>query len=578
MLAATAAGHGGTLLLIAVVGWITLLDAAAEVAAPSPQSAWTPLRDGKSLAADLYLPAAAGRYPTILILTPYDRVRMRERLVGEEKLIFDPEHYAYVVADWRGHFGSKDAAVGPKKNSLAQLGQDGFDTVEWIARQDWSDGRVGMWGPSALGRVQFQTAAERPLHLVCIVPLVAQFGYSYSQFYQGGVLKKSYLEGIGKVGFSPQTGLLAAHPAPDAFWGLIEGASQPGRIDVPVLMIGGWYDLHTDGVIETFRGLRSGGGPTARRNTWLILGPWHHTAMGHLNAGELQFPEAEDIPGKDAKAFFDFWLRDIRESEWEETPPVQYFQMGENRWESAQAWPPAETRPATWFLDGEGRLSPEKPIESGIDSFRYDPRDPSPTVGGMNLSFLELSAATPERTARLKDSIRAGPMDQRQRVESRPDAVVYTSLPLERGLPVLGNVRVELHVSSDCPDTDFAVRLCDVLPDGRSMLVTDGIQRMKYRGAAQDSLEPGKVYAVRIGLAVTATTFLRGHRLRVIITSSNAPRFEPNSNSGPGPAPAGDVRVATNSILHGPEYASSITLPLRSIPPAERGESKRKDP
>jgi len=525
------------------------------------ESSRIPMRDGKELAADLYRPHEDGRYPTILIMTPYSRVPMRQRLPDQERQIFDPERYAYVVVDWRGKFGSREAKVATRPVSMRQLGQDGYDTVEWVARQNWSNGKVGMWGLSALGRIQYQTAAERPPHLVCAVPVVAMFGHAYGQYFHGGVLKKDYVDSLGRIGFAPMKGLIEAHPTKDLLWRFLDRASSPSLIAIPMLLIGGWYDLYTDGVLKTFMDLKTSGGPRAREHTKAVIGPWHHTTMGQLKVAELEFPGAKGASGREAKRFLDYWLLDARDNGWDAEPAFRHFQMGENRWYSGNAWPPRPTQELVWHLHADRTLKCEAPAgDAGAHSFQYDPNDPSPTIGGMNLSPLELSVATPARVALLSHFLRAGPMDQRKRVESRADQVSYTTGTLTENVAVLGNASARLYVSSDRVCTDLAIRLCDVCPDGRSILVTDGIQRVRFTG--EDGARPGGPELVTVRLCVTAITFLKGHRVRMIVSSSNYPRFDRYPNNGKERMSEGEPLVATNSIHHGPQRLSALVLPI----------------
>jgi putative CocE/NonD family hydrolase len=207
-----------------------------------------------------------------------------------------------------------------------------------------------------------------------------------------------------------------------------------------------------------------------------------------------------------------------------------------------------------YYLRSGGLLADAPPAEAeNPDVFPYDPNDPSPTVGGLN-AFM--------RRDPLSETVGDGPRDQRTRVESRSDSLVYTTRVLGQDVVVEGSARVELHVSSDRPDTDFAVRLCDVYPDGRSMLVADGIWRMRYRNSLENEewMKPGEIYPVTIPLPPTAQAFVEGHRIRVIISSSNFPRFGLNTNMGPDEA-EGKTAVASNSVHHESAHPSVLILP-----------------
>lgn len=515
-----------------------------------------PLRDGNELAADLFLPDGPGPFPTILIVTPYNRRYLTAALphASLKSELFARDSYAFVVADWRGFFGSRSA----KKRTRAtaeDAGRDGYDIVEWIARQPWSNRKVGMWGLSAQARIQYMTAVERPPHLVCAVPIVAEYHFDHGQFFHGGVWKKGYTETAGSVGWNMAA--LRSHPTrDDGFWDKVNAVLPPlSRIDIPMLVVTGWYDLHVEGIIDTFKAIRTSGEGTARHSRFLV-GPWTHSFVGKLKQGELEFPEAEGRSDQEARQFFDYWLRDMKTNGWEKRPPVRYYQMGSGRWLDAESWPPGDGRETTYYLGSGGSLRETPPGESGRDTFRYDPADPSPTVGGMNVSK-SWDPSAPQ--------IPDGPYDQRTRVESREDLVLYTSEPLSAPVAVAGAVRLNLHVSSDRKDTDFAVRLTDVHPDGRSMLITDGVQRMRFREPGEVRLmEPGTVYPVAVVLSVTSYRFQPGHRIRIIVTSSNDPRFEPNPNVDRPRLIGPKQLVATNSIHYGGRSQSALVLPVEN--------------
>lgn len=520
-----------------------------------------PMRDGAALAADVFLPRQAGRHPTILIMTPYNRAYLAAALPDPtlKTRLFARDLYAYVVVDWRGFYGSKAATF--KKGAL---GEDGYDTVEWIAGQPWSDGKVGMWGKSAVGKVGFYTAEQRPPHLVCIAPLVAAYGYRYGQFYHGGVLKEGYVDTVERVGFDLRD--FRAHPTEDEFWEFVAQARRTSRINVPMLLMSGWYDLYVEGIIDTFRAIRSDAGPVARESVKLLIGPWVHNHVGKPQQGELIYADAAHFYDREVRRFFDYWLRGQGDNGWAQTSPIRYIQMSTDRWKTAEDWPPEGVSQVAWYLAPGGRLGADEPAaERAPDSFRYDPQSPSPTVGGMVVSKW-WDASTPQTPD--------GPCDQRSRVESRDDCLIYTTQALESDVCVTGVPRVRLFVSSDRRDTDFAVRLTDVYPDGRSMLVSDGIQRMCYRKStrAEQPLALGRVYEVTVELSTTAYAFQRGHKIRIVVSSSNYPRFSVNPNTGRPPNPGERGLVATNQVYCGPEQPSALLLPVT----AGQGDPQRR--
>ncbi|MEM7199498.1 MAG: CocE/NonD family hydrolase [Planctomycetota bacterium] len=510
-----------------------------------------PLRDGKSLVADIWLPARGERYPTVLMMTPYGRKKIGGALPDPDSELDlpDQEHYAYVLVDWRGFFDSKPAA-GRRPATMADHGKDGYDVVEWIAKQEWSNGKVGMWGPSALGRVQYAVAANKPPHLECIVPMVAPFGYRYEQFYTGGVLREAYVELLGKVGYGPQR-VVKSHPTKDDLWRKVETSSKNcAAVNLPTLVITGWYDFDAESVIDTYREILEKGGAKARRESRLIVGPWRHAAVGKLRQGDLQFPNAAGASASGSTAFLDHHLRGTGG---DKQPRVRYFQMGSNRWLEASTFPPPKRGETKLYLGPDRTLSAKPAREAGRDEYQHDPDDPSPTVGG-NTAFL-----SNDPRAR---TVGSGPADQAPKVEQRADSLVYTSAVLEEDVELTGAATAELHFASDCLDTDVAIRLCDVFPDGRSILICDGIQRMRYRNSASDEelLEPGEIYKISVATSLTSYAFQQGHRIRLIVSSANYPRFAVNKNVDRWRLLRGE-KIANNQVHRGGPHPSQLVLP-----------------
>ena len=513
------------------------------------------MRDGQHLSANVWLPKNRSEpVPTILIMTPYNKDYIGAPLPDSDRQpdLPDLEHYALVIVDWRGFFGSEGAKTeGTPAPNL--LGMDGFDTVEWIANQEWSDGRIGMWGPSALGQVQLATALEQPPHLVCIVPMVNAAKYNYERYYYGGVIKEGYVHLLETAGYGPQT-LVRSHPRKDALWIASESTMSPkvDRIEVPTLMVAAWFDHNGDLPLQVFDELIRDAGAHARRHSRLLIGPWRHVALGKLEQGELEFPGAVSESASESTRFFDHWLRG-QDNGWAARSRVRYFLMGADEWREAVSVPPAGVSERRYYLRAGGLLNGERPSDAEPPAtFAYDPTDPSPTIGGLN-AFM--------RRDPLQEEVGDGPRDQRARVESRSDCLLYSTAVLEENVVLEGSARVELHVSSDRPDTDIAIRLCDVYPDGRSMLVADGIWRVRYRNSLEKEewMEPGQIYRVVVPLPPTAQAFLAGHRIRLIVSSSNYPRFGLNSNMGPDET-EGVSAVATNHVHHDPDHRSVLVL------------------
>lgn len=509
-----------------------------------------PTRDNKTLAADLYALDTTKALPVILIQTPYNKNFYRTRVgvpeAGGASFPYDSLHYNYVVVDWRGRFGSKDAEVAGYDRGL-----DGYDVVEWIAQQKWSNGKVGTWGGSALGQIQFQTARLHPPHLVCSVPLIKDFKIKYSDYYYGGVFRKEHVESLAKLGFLGVQTILD-HPTNDLVWRVVENNSNyPDEIAVPMLLISGWFDHFPDDVLRAFYDLREKSATSVRAQHKLLMGPWLHTEVGKAEQGQLTFPNSVGAPDSMALRFFDYYLRNIPNG-YERDPVMRYYQMGTNDWRVTNDWFALNSATTPLYLQAGGLLSLIKPAGSmAPDSFRYDPRRPSPAVGGSR--FNPFDPTTP-----------VGPQDLRQSVESRSDVLIYSTPVLDKSWVINGAIKVDLFVASNRRDTDFAVRLCEVYPDGRSMILTQGIRRMRFRNSYtnEELLTPGQVYQVTVELQNLALTVLPGHRLRIDITSSNYPHFDINLNNGGTLYVAGDTLIATNYVYHDAVRSSRVLLPM----------------
>ena len=294
---------------------------------------------------------------------------------GKDSLFTDTR-YAFVVTDRRGRYASKAALVdGPERSFL---GKDGFDTIAWIARQDWSNGKVATWGASALAQAQYETARENPPALVCAVPMVMPLQLDYSIYFPGGVLWHEFANMLGKMGWNVY-GMLTARPIRDESWADARKHLVHGKdIRVPMLFIGGWFDIYTDGVLSAFDQVRKQGRDASRTGSRLIMGPWLHRS-DQMRNGELEFPNAANYGMKRARAFIGHWLRGEPAKDAE--PAITYYQMGAEEWRTTSVWPPAGIEERAYYLRENHRLATQPPdAKSANASFRYDPADPVPTV------------------------------------------------------------------------------------------------------------------------------------------------------------------------------------------------------
>lgn len=519
-----------------------------------------PMRDGVRLATDIYQPESLhGPRPVIFTRGPYGKG-------GVKSLTKSACSKGYIVVsqDMRGRHDSEGDDDVVFHNDGWGERRDGQDSLDWIAKQTWCDGKIGTYGGSALGITQTMMAPGAPGSLKAQWVLSA-FSDMYSQCaYQGGAWRKSLIESwLDATKFDPRSrDTFLNHPRYDAFWAETNAEDQASRVNAPGVFLGGWYDIFLQGTINSFVTIQDRGGPGARGRCRLFVGP-----IGHGVFTTLRYPANSRFPDEaDAFRFFDRHLKG-KTDRGDAEKPVHYYVMGDptdpkapgNVWRAADRWPPP-SRPTPFYLHAANRLSTDRP--AGDDdrlSFRYNPTDPVPTLGGQNLGLL------------------VGPADMRP-IESRKDVLVFSTNPLTEPVEVSGRVLAKLFILSDCPDTDFTVMLTDVYPDGRSMLVTDGLLRARYRESfeREELLEPSKTYELTVDLWSTSLVFNKGHRIRVLVSSSNAPRFEPNPNTGRLPRADLEHRVATNTVRISAEAPSHILLPIYREP--EPNEQKPNTP
>jgi predicted acyl esterase len=519
----------------------------ADETAKSPvKDFMVPMADGIELATTVYLPAGKPPFPVIVARTPYNK----DILQGEATK-FCQNGYAFVAQDLRGRFKSKGHHAIIFHNDGWTKPRDGQDTLKWIAAQPWCNGKIGSTGGSALGITQNMTAPAAPDALKAQFVVVALSDMYRQGAYQGGAFRtgllENWLKATGMTDGNLQT--FVAHPKYDDFWRELNPEAQASRVHAPAVSFGGWYDIFLQGTINSFVTIHNQGGDDAQGRCRLILVP-----LGHGTMTELKYPaNAGQLPKcGNAVAWFDSVLKGTVNGIADEKP-VHYYVMGDptdkeapgNYWRSADSWPPAAAVTPFYLHPGGKLLALVTPQGVSSKSYRYDPVHPVPTVGGAELGA------------------EIGPKDQRK-VESRDDILLFSTDVLAEPMEVTGRITAKLYVSSDCPDTDFTVKLTDVYPDGRSMLVTDGILRARFRKSFEEEtfLEPGKVYELAIDLWSTSLVFNKGHKIRVAVSSSNAPRFDPNPNTGHAFRTDKETRVATNTVYFSAKYPSSLLLPI----------------
>ncbi|MDA0746403.1 MAG: CocE/NonD family hydrolase [bacterium] len=538
-----------------------------------------PMRDGVTISSDIYLPRTHGKFPTVLMRTPYSN--NGDPLIQKARRLAN-NGYACVIDDCRGRWDSGGDYYPFRE------GEDGFDTQEWIGKQEWSDGTIGMAGGSYVGAVQWQSAEHRSKYLKCIAPRVICTDYYSGLMYPGGAFQLNVMMSWGMrtnahtgqtIDFHNWTEAFRAlplhtmdeqagrdlsfwkdwieHPTRDEYWEEFNG-EQWGDITVPAFNMGGWYDLYAPQTFTNFNGLRLHGGSDFAKQSKLIVGPWPHALSTSVRTGDVDFgaPSMVDLDSLELR-WFDHWLRGI-DNGIEKEPPLRLFIMGINQWKDEHEWPLARTQWQKWHLHsggsantliGNGALSVESPQEESPDHFVYDPRYPVPTIGGNN-------CCTPH-------IVPWGPYDQRP-IEMRSDVLCYTSEPLEEDLEVIGPIKAVLYAATDAPDTDWTAKLVDVSSGGYAMNLCDGILRARYRESFSDPslLESGKVYEYEIDLGVTGNVFKKGHRIRLEISSSNFPRFDRNTNTGRDIGTDTELRPANQTVHHAKNDPSHILLPV----------------
>lgn len=541
------------------------------------------MRDGVVLRANVYRPAGGGPWPTLLARTPYDKDDTNEiSWCGLDPVQAARQGLLVAIQDCRGRFAS-EGEWNPYRFERA----DGFDSVEWAARLPGSNGRVGMYSGSYCGNTQWLAAMERPPSLAAISPAMTWSEPLDGLFARGGAVELGLglfwplLMGLGDVrrraedesearrrfdavvrdydllgakgywelpiqdgGVSRRHGIsdpggIGALETPEVIgWSRVAGSHE--AVTVPSFHTAGWYDLFLQGTLDSYQAMARSGSDAR-----LIVGPWTHLSFADpigergfgLAAGRDGFPSHH---GRSWNELQLAWLRTHLDPACEEElpqAPVRIFVMGRNEWRDESTWPPPRAVTERWFLHQDRSLAPVPPETSGDSAeFVYDPASPVPTLGGHAIML---------------DGCPAGAVDQ-ARIEGRGDVLVYTSAPLAEDLEVTGRIRVLLRAQSSAPSADWVARLCDVDPEGRSFNLCDGVIRVARDADACRSHV--------IDLWSTSNVFLRGHRIRVQVTSSCFPRWDRNLGTGDRDC-ARHVR-AHQRVVHDWENPSYIELPV----------------
>ncbi len=505
--------------------------------------------DNTRLITDIYVPTGNGPWPVILHRTPYDPDSSGwSPFHAGQVAEFNQAGIAYVVQNSRGHFGSQG-----KVDVFDHDRQDGRDMITLLTAQSWCNGKIMMRGHSAPGIESYfatPNTNNSTANLAAAWVEVATPDLHRSVF-QNGVFRKQLSEGwlksTNQTGFLPDAVTNATH-AP--WWSSRSITADYGAITTPIVHLTGWFDIFTKNQIDAFVGAQQAGAP----GQYLIVGPWTHDEVDKQQQGQLTFPQTANL---NTSALFEaFVLRYLfNQGDISGWPAVRYYTMGDvdtptapgNEWRTTDNWPPSMPNTQTFYLRSGAALSQTStPAGEASDAYTYDPGNPAPTLGGNNL---------------LLD---AGPYDQRT-VEARADVLTYTTASLATPLEVTGTVSAQFFLKCSTPDSDLIVRLNDVYPDGRSMMMTEGVLRLRFRdpnGPPDGALmTPGQTYEINMDLWPTSIVFNTGHQIRISITSSSDPRFDPNPNTGDAFRANSNTQAATITILHDSANLSALRFP-----------------
>ena len=512
-----------------------------------------PMRDGTRLSAYVYFPPGNGPWPVIF--------EQRYAVItgnGSRRELASLAARGYVAArvSFRGSQGSEGVWRGYRALAWGES-RDGYDLCEWFAGQSWSDHRVGTFGGSQGGFAQNFLAVTRPPHLVCQYMTDTGLSLFHEGYRLGGMSKPERFKKMGEVCRDPADNRALMdewqrHPDYDDYWKAEDCTLHFGRMDVPCFTVGSWYDFMSQGSLASFEGRQHRGGPGSRGRQQLRVGPWLHGGLPKTNViGEMAYPENARFDVQEHMLrWFDHHLKGVANGV-EKDPPVRYYVMGAvgepgapgNEWRDARDWPVPARETAYYFREGGG-LDTRAPAErSSSTRYTSDPRHPVEIPG---------TAFPGARDAR--------------KVEAQRDVRTFTTDPLAEPVEWTGKVRAELRVGSTARDTDFIVRITDVYPDGRSILIVDYALRARYREGfdREVPMKPGTIHTVAFDVGSLSQIFNRGHRIRVTLASTGAPFYEPNPQTGalvPMDFPS-DAVVATNTVWHERSHASRVIAPV----------------
>lgn len=504
------------------------------------------MRDGVKLATNIYLPEGDGPWPTVLTRTPYNK-----NSADSSAARYNEHGYVLVSQDVRGRYES-EGVDQPFEVDMP----DGYDTVEWIAAQSFSNGKVGIFGTSAPGITSNLAAASAPPHLTAAYVTVAPDSLFYRSRFVGGVFKESHSGGwLRGQGISEERiATYKSRAVLDQGWIDTDFLFHRHNVEIPIYNVGGWHDIYAEGSLYNYQYLQNEGNDKARGNQKLSMGAFGHGAI----QGDLSYPGGGAITGdiEQQLRWWAYWLKDEDNGIMDE-PPVSFYMMAsarkgeqspKNRTIQIDTWPPQHEKTRFYLQPGMTISTSVPTADSASSNYRFDPANPVGTVGGQNLG---------------RD---VGPRDQRE-IGERQDYLRFQTPVLQEDVVIAGHIDMELFVSTDALDTDYVVKLVDIYPDGYEALILDYPIRGRFRnGQEADDVEmmsPGKIEKLLVNMWSTAQTFEVGHRIGIHVTSSNYPRFAVNPNNG---AALDDLetpaKIANNTIYYDAQHPSAIILPI----------------
>jgi putative CocE/NonD family hydrolase len=554
-----------------------------------------PMRDEINLSTNIYLPEAEGKFPVILIRTPY-----KKEMVELQARYYARRGYVVAVQDCRGRFASSGTW-----EPFVDEPQDGYDTIEWLASQPWSNGKVGMIGGSYVAWVQWWAARERPPHLVTIIPNVSPPDPFYNIPYEYGVFMilgaiwwadileteaTADLSGVAmsKISEKKYHKLLYSlpvidldkkvlgkenpywrkwieHPNNDEYWERANFLDYLKEVRIPVFHQSGWFDGDGIGSKLNYARMKSHGHPFQK----LILGPWGHTDRAMRRIGDHDFgPQAIIDLQRLYLRWFDYWLKGIDNGITEE-PLVSIFVMNTNKWLHDNVYPVSDTEFQKWYLSsngqantskGDGRLSPDLPPEdSPADHYTYDPGDPTP-----NPDFYEETKEEEKKVKSVEQKKKEREAHHEEVTQTRTDILVYQTEPLEKPLNFAGPISAVLYASTSAKDTDWFMRLVWITKEGKTFSLAEGKIRARFRESMKKPvlLSPGKIYKYTLDLWQTGITIPAGDSLRVEVSSASFPVFSRNLNTGGHNEKDTHYEKAEQKIFHNNKYPSHILLPV----------------